>query len=189
MILKKASSKAVKYSCINFHYAKAVPVVSLAFSVFNTKNEWCGVICYGGGASVNMGKPYKLRSGEYLELVRVALNGKQESTSKALALSIKLVKKHAPTVQLIISYADKGQDHKGIIYQATNWIYVGDSKSSGVDIYWKGKWRHNRTMDKIPKQIRSTLKKRTKPGKYKYLYPLENKLRLELLQQAKEYPK
>ena len=44
---------------------------------------------------------------------------KQESTSKALAISLKLVKKHCPTVKMIVSYADEGQNHKGIIYQAT----------------------------------------------------------------------
>ena len=50
MILKKASYKAIKYACLKFHYAKIVPVVHIAFSVFNKKGEWCGVICFGGGA-------------------------------------------------------------------------------------------------------------------------------------------
>lgn len=61
MRLEKASYKAVKYACLNFHYAKVVPVVGIAFSVFNNKGEWCGVITFGYGASANMGKPYKLK--------------------------------------------------------------------------------------------------------------------------------
>jgi hypothetical protein len=62
MRLEKASHKAIKYACMNFHYAKAVPVNVLGFSVFNQKNEWCGCILYGSGANNNMPKPYGLVS-------------------------------------------------------------------------------------------------------------------------------
>ena len=85
MRLEKASLKAINYSCRNFHYSKSVPVNPFAFSVFNNKNEWCGCILYSAGAINNIGKPYGLRSGEIIELTRMALNGKQESTSKALS--------------------------------------------------------------------------------------------------------
>ena len=54
MILKKASHKAIKYSCLKFHYAKSVPVNVMGFSVFNKKNEWCGCIVYGLGANNNI---------------------------------------------------------------------------------------------------------------------------------------
>jgi dTDP-4-dehydrorhamnose reductase len=64
--------------------------------------------------------------GEFAELIRMALNGKHESTSKVLASAIKLFKKDNPICKLIISYADTGQGHKGVIYQATNWIYEGE---------------------------------------------------------------
>ena len=50
MRLERASTKAVKFACVYFHYAKVVPVVGIAFSVFNDKNEWCGVITFGYGA-------------------------------------------------------------------------------------------------------------------------------------------
>jgi len=38
MRLEKASHKAIKYACLNFHYAKAIPNVGLAYNVFNLKN-------------------------------------------------------------------------------------------------------------------------------------------------------
>lgn len=189
MILKKASAKAIKYACLKFHYAKVLPVVTIAYSVFNDKDEWCGVITFGGGASANMGKPYKLNHGQYLELTRMALNGKQESTSKAMAIAIKLIKKQCPSVQLLISYADKGQKHIGTIYQATNWYFVDESESSGNEVYYKGKWVHDRGPNTLPKSIREKLTYRKKPGKYKYIYPLNKKL-LPLCQELKkEYPK
>ena len=191
MILKRASHKAIKYACMNFHYAKAIPITSLSYSVFNNKNEWCGVITYGFGASANMGKPFGLKHGEYLELTRMALNGKQESTSKAMAISLKLIKKDAPLVKLIISYADKGQNHIGTIYQATNWFFIDESNSSGYEVFYKGKWVHDRVPNALPKEKRDLLKKRKKSGKIKYIYPIKknmiplcNSLKMEYIKNA-----
>lgn len=73
MRLEIASHKAIKYACLNFHYAKVVPVTSIAFNVYNNKNEWCGCILFGGGASYMLGNSYGLVSGQFLELTRMAL--------------------------------------------------------------------------------------------------------------------
>ena len=189
MKLEIASSKAVKYACLNFHYAKVVPVVGIAFSVFNEKGEWCGVITFGYGASANMGKPYKLNHGQYLELTRMALNSKQESTSKAMSIAIRLIKKNCPTVKLLISYADKGQNHKGIIYQATNWYLVDESESSGFEVWYKGKWVHDRGPNTLPKEQRKKLTYRKKSGKYKYLFPIDRSLVDMCNKLSKPYPK
>jgi hypothetical protein len=94
MRLEIASHKAIKYACMNFHYAKSVPVNTFGYSVFNDNNEWCGVVLFGSGANNNLPKPYGLKSGQAMELVRMALNGKQESTSKAMSISLKLLVKN-----------------------------------------------------------------------------------------------
>ena len=189
MRLEIASSKAIKYACVNFHYAKVPPLVRLAYSVFNSKNEWCGVITFGGGAGANMGKPYNLNQGQYLELTRMALNGKQESTSKAMSIAIRLIKKNNPQIKLLISYADKGQNHYGTIYQATNWYFVEESISSGVDLFYKGKWVHDRIRGNLSKSFVDNLPKRRRPGKRKYLYPLDKSLIPMCISMAKPYPK
>ena len=189
MRLEKASYKAVKYACLKFHYAKTVPVTNISYSVFNKKNEWCGVICYGLGACANLGKKYGTVSGQFLELTRMALNGKQESTSKAMAISIKLLKKHKPLVRILISYADKGQKHLGIIYQATNWMFVDESKSSGFEVFYKGKWVHDRVPNTLPKKQREKLEYRKKSGKYKYIYPLTKELKDKCFELKRPYPK
>jgi hypothetical protein len=190
MRLEIASYKAIKYACLNFHYSKVCPAQSFGYSVFNNKNEWCGVILFGGGAGAFMGRPFGLFYGQYLELTRMALNGKQESTSKAMSIAIKLIKKANPTVKLLISYADKGQEHIGVIYQATNWYFVEESKSSGEEVYYKGKWVHNRTpSSKLKIEDYRKLKKRKKPGKYKYIYLLNNNLLNLCKSLSKPYPK
>jgi hypothetical protein len=189
MKLEKASFKAIKYACLNFHYSKVVPAQYIGYSVFNNNNEWCGVILFGGGASANMGKPYKLNYGQYLELTRMALNGKQESTSKAMSIAMKLIKKDNPTVKLLISYSDKGQNHFGTIYQATNWVFVGENESSGKDYFYQGKWRHDRTLNEYSKSFLSKLETRKRSGKRKYIYPLDKKL-IDLCNLLKKpYPK
>lgn len=189
MILKKASTKAVKYACKYFHYSKVSPLVRVAYSVFNKNDDWCGVITFGGGAGANMGKPYRLNQGQYLELTRMALNGKQESTSKSMAIAIRLIKKQNPTVQLLISYADKGQNHYGTIYQACNWVFVGDSDSSGEEVFYKGKWCHNRMSSTVSKDFYRSLPKRKKSGKRKYLYPLTKDMKNLCETIKKPYPK
>lgn len=145
MRLRKATPQEIRYSCLNFHYAKAVPACKWSYSVFNDSGEWCGVIVYSSGASPQIGKPYGLFQGEVLELVRVALNGKQKATSEAVSASLRMVRKDARNVKMIVSYADTEQGHLGTIYQATNWKYVGVSKGHAYYVV-KGKRLHSKTV-------------------------------------------
>lgn len=194
MRLEKASYKAIKYACLKFHYAKSIPVNVFGYSVFNDKKEWCGVVLYGTGANNNIGKEYNLKQGEVIELVRMALNGKQESTSKCLSISMRLLKKNIPLCKLLVSYADKDQQHKGIIYQATNWYYVGQSMVNKTDSSWiiKGKRYHGRVISDwvkrkgglnglsrrefLNKYYDSEAKEYITKGKIKYIYPLDDKI-------------
>ena len=193
MLLNKASKKAMLFAVKNFHYSRTRPAgATFGYNVFNKKKEWCGVIMYGRGGCPSMGHAYNLKHGEMLELVRVALNGKQESTSKALAISLKLIKKECPTVKMIVSYADKGQNHTGIIYQATNWNYVGQSESTGHEYWYKGRWTHSKTIGDKHRMYGlkiDHLKKRKTSGKIKYIYPLCPEMKLLTEKIKKPYPK
>ncbi len=181
MRLYKANIKQIRYSCLNYHYAKAVPSVIHGYSVFNDKNQFCGIIGFGQGANQNLGKKYGLVTGQYLELVRVALNGKQESTSQALSIAMKLLKKENTLVKLLISYADNDQNHQGIIYKATNWIFEGETQLDGgtpkfrikgkvlhgKSVHSKG-WKQN--IDWIRKNIDPNAELVFTKGKKKFIY-------------------
>jgi len=192
MRLEKASYKAIKYACLQFHYAKSVPVNPFAFSVFNSKNEWCGCILYSLGANPRLGKPYGLSQGEVVELTRMALNGKQESTSKALSLSLKLLPKNLPLVKLVISFADQNQDHYGTIYQATNWIFDGIGVSTPQWTY-KGRVVHQRTIAQMCGSVANATKmgvqKSKIKDKFRYTFPLDKKLLPMCKELSKPYPK
>jgi len=200
MRLEIATFAAVKYACLTFHYAKAVPTSLCAFSVFNGANEWCGVIIFSSGSNQNLGNKFGLVQGQVCELVRMALNGKQESTSQALSLAIKELKKRNPLMQLIVSYADCDQDHIGTIYQATNWIFEGKVQLNGGTprIKIRGKVMHGRSVGKrgwkqnidwIRKYVDPNAEKVYTTGKLKYLMPLSKFIRKKCLALAKPYPK
>lgn len=195
MRLEKASAKAIRYAIMNYHYSKAVPMCQCSYSVFNNKNEWCGVICYSIGANNNYAKMFNLPNNSVIELVRVALNGKQESTSKAVSVSLKLVKKDAPLVRAIISYADSKEGHVGTIYQATNWIFIGSIED--VNLKVNGELKHRRTLSsKYGTCSLSALQakglkveKVEMPAKHKYIYPLDKSLIPLCKSLSKPYPK
>lgn len=196
-----ASNEAIRYACLHFHYAKAVPVIGIGFNIYNDDNEWCGVILYGMGATIHIATPYDKWQGQVIELVRVALNGKQGhgKTSQALSMTLKEIPKYMPGVDLIVSYADLDQDHFGVIYQATNWIFTGltNAGARGAFIVFGKKMHPKSVYSKGWKQsvlwLRENVDKNASEfitkGKYKYLYPIDKKMkkRVELLRVP--YPK
>lgn len=199
MKLEVATYQATKFAVMNFHYSKAMPPCGCSFSVFNNLGEWCGVIIYSKGASNKIAMPYKMVQGQVIELVRVALNGKQESTSKAISVSLLLVKKMNPLVRMVVSYADTGQNHTGTIYQATNWIYTGIAKGSNPAYIHKltGRKYHSRNVS--PSGLKDNMTKRCPKisecteikgtDKHKYVFPID-KLAIGLCKQlSKPYPK
>jgi hypothetical protein len=197
MKLEKASGKAIKYACLNFHYAKSVPVIRLGYSVFNDNDEWCGVILYGSGANHRIAQEYGLVQGQVVELVRVALNGKQECTSKALGMSLKALRQDAPTVKIVVSFADRNQNHIGIIYQATNWLYI-DERSNECGIMINGKLTHRRSVGKkygnsAIEWLRQNVDKNAEiingKTKIKYIYALDRRFLPMLKALSKPYPK
>lgn len=207
MRLTRANNKAIEFACKHFHYAKAVPVNTVGYNVYNDNNEWCGVVLYGTGANNNIVTEYDLKQGECVELVRVALNGKQECTSKAVAMSLKQIKKDLPLCRLVVSYADCDQSHLGTIYQATNWLFVGTMMQNTYDSSWvvNGKRVHGRIISDWVKRrgglqgltrqqfIHKYYDKNATPyitqGKRKYLMPLDKTTRKRIEPLAKPYPK
>lgn len=196
--LTLANYNAVKYACMNYHYAKRVPISAVAFNVYED-GEWCGVIVYGYGANPHIADIYDKWPGQVLELVRVALNGKQKITSECVALSLKELKKYCPLVDLVVSYADVDQGHVGTIYQATNWIYVGlMNEGTRSDFIIKGKSMHPRSvgakgwkvsLEWIRTNIDKNATQNITKGKHKYIYPMNKKMRKKVKDLAQEYPK
>lgn len=199
MRLALATPQAIRHACKYFHYSGTVPTVSYGYNVYNSEGAWCGVVCFGVGACPNIGTEYGLMQGEVLELTRVALNGKQEATSQAVALALRELHAQNPLVRLVVSYADMDQGHTGTIYQATNWTYTGLRNAGGraaflvhgerlhpKTVYSRG-WRQSiewlrANIDPQAELIRTK-------GKHKYLYPMDRKMRRQLRGVEQPYPR
>ena len=196
--ITRATPKAYRFACMNFHYAKAVPTASHAYNVYQD-GIWCRCIIFGSGATPHIGSAFGLVQGEILELVRVALNGKQKTTSKCLAAALRQLRKDAPTVKIVVSYADADQNHLGTIYQATNWIYLGltNAGERGAFIV-RGKRMHPKTVhskgwaqniDWLRKNVDPNAKEFFTRGKRKYIMCFDKKLRKHWKAKSVPYPK
>lgn len=201
MRISKATPEATRFACMNFHYAKSVPVCQHVYNVWNDNDEWSGVIIYGGGATPHIASPFDKWQGQVVELERVALNGKQGhgKTSEAVAKTLKALQKEAPWVDLVVSYADMDQGHMGTLYQATNWLYAGitnvnqrgafvvnGKKMHPKTVYSKG-WKQSLLW--LRENIDENAEEFITLGKHKYLYPMTKEMRKRIQILAKPYPK
>ena len=189
-----ATHASAKYACEKWHYSKCMPAGKLVKIGVWEDNKFIGVVIYGLGATPNLSKPYGLTMTECCELVRIALTRHVSPVSRIMAISFKILKKACPGLKLIVSFADANQNHHGGIYQASNWIFCGQSAG---DIFYEkdGKLHHGRslvakfgTRSKDFAQSRGYKIVRPK-GKYRYLMPLDKEVAKRVKSLSRPYPK
>lgn len=195
-----ASHESAKYACENFHYSKSTPVPPLVKVGVWENEKFIGVVIFSRGASSNLLKPYGLKQTEGCELTRIALTNHISPVSRILMIAIKFLYKNNPGLKLIVSFADPEQGHHGGVYQATNWIYSGQSAKSITYIDTKtGKKLHSRQVSEKGFNIQQgNIRKTSKPseclkimcdGKHRYLFPLNEETKKSIMNLAKPYPK
>lgn len=197
LLIDWCSHKAAKYACEYWHYSKSVPVPPLVKIGVWEDDSFVGAVIFSRGASSNLLKPYGLNQDQGCELTRVALRNHKHEVSKILSLCFKFLKKNSPNIELIVSFADPNEGHHGGIYQATNWIYTGQSSKSLKYIDKQGREWHGRQVSEKGYNIQQgQVRKTVKPsecrkiaceGKHRYLFPLKNKEKY--LKLSKKYPK
>lgn len=178
-----------KYECkewlLKKHYLKRMTSFTYSFGLFKN-NLLVGIITYGNAIPLTMKK--SLFGEKYMDIVyelnRLCTNDNLDKnvTSFFVAESLKLL----PKPLIIVSYADKSFGHHGYIYQATNFIFTGESHTQ-LDWKLKGKEHiHSRTlMDEFPFTKNRIEKLKQKYGdklyqvkresKFRYLYVIANK--------------
>lgn len=142
------SHEAAKYAVEHWHYSKSLPVPPLVKVGVWENGKFIGCVIFSRGANNNMLKPYGLEQTEGCELVRVALTKHVTPVSRVVAIAIKFLKARSPTLRLIVSFADPEEGHHGGIYQAGNWLYVGQNAGSTEYIGPDGKKWHGRMVSK-----------------------------------------
>ena len=130
-----ASKVANDFVKLNHYSGKVVPNSKLHFGCF-LDNKLHGVLSYG--SSINKKGTINLVQGtgwnEFIELNRMAFDDylPKYSESRCIAITIKLIKKNAPQIKWIISFADGTQCGDGTIYRASGFNLVGIAISGQV---------------------------------------------------------
>jgi len=121
--VERINHKDAKYMILNHHYAKRLPSITYAFGLFKN-NELVGVCSFGlpPSNSLCVGICGENFSRNVIELNRlVLLYNEKNQASFFIAQCLKLL----PKPKIVVSYADTSQNHLGIVYQATNFLYTG----------------------------------------------------------------
>jgi hypothetical protein len=188
-----ATHEAAKYACENWHYSGCIPKSKLVKVGAWENGKFIGVVIFGYGATQGLGKPYGLKMNECCELVRIALRKHFAPVSKIMSLAIKFLKKENNGIKLIVSFADQTQGHHGGIYQATNWVYTGQTAKALFYRDPSGKLWHPRRASKTPnaqkKLVTSQWTDELQEGKHRYLMPLDKKMKARIMPLSKPYPK
>ena len=201
-IVIERTNKDVVYNIITKkHYANTWTASSDIYAIYYDSGEHqffsgkelklIGCVIYGNPVGFRVIKSIceELTDKDVLELKRLWIEdgyGKNIE-SYCIAQTLKMLKKDSPQTKVVISYADPGVNHKGIIYRASNWLYQGNDIGMGDAYMYRypntDKWlsdravagrvgtsSHSTILDKIP-----DIEYKRKLLKHRYLYFLCNR--------------
>jgi hypothetical protein len=156
-------------------------------------------VIFSRGANNNMLRPFGLSHSEGCELTRIALTRHQSPVTRIVSVAIKFLAVNSPELRLIVSFADPQQGHHGGIYQAGNWVYSGQMSGSTDWLAPDGKVWHGRMVKAKGWTVCHGIRRKTwrpdqcspvrRPGKHRYLMPLDEEMRAKIAPLAKPYPK
>lgn len=134
LIVKVITSKvAVPFVKAHHYSGKVVNNSNLHFGVFY-EGRLHGVMSFG--PSLDKSKIQGLVEGtgwnEFIELNRMAFDDvlPRNSESRAISIAMKLIRKNAPQIKWVISFADGCQCGDGTIYRASGFVLTGYSSGS-----------------------------------------------------------
>jgi len=151
--VRKLERIEYKHWIEEMHYAKRMPSISFAYGMF-VNNKLSGVCTFGMPPSSTLaqsiaGKNYKDIVIELNRLITLD-NLPKNSLSQFVSQSFSLL----PKPKIIVSFADPNNNHHGYIYQATNFIYTGESTNTSQWIDAEGKEFHFRNIGHYQKNNR-----------------------------------
>ncbi len=186
-----ATHESADYAVKHWHYSRCMPRSKLVKIGAWENNKFIGVVIFGLGATSKLCSPYGLDQTKGCELVRIALSKHVTPVTKIVAISIRFLRNSNPGLRLIVSFADPSEGHHGGIYQGGGWIYTGRTDDCLFPII-DGKEVHPRQLSRIVKRDGVNRKDFTyilKPGKHRYLMPLDQEMQNKIELLRKPYPK
>ena len=186
------------------HYLKRKTSFTYCFGLFK-KSQLVGIITFGNAIPLTMKKSLfgEKYMGLVYELNRLCTNDNLDKNANSFFISQSF--KLLPSPMIIVSYADKSIGHNGYVYQATNFMFTGESHTQ-LDWKLKGKEHlHSRTLmdefafeknriEKLKEKYGDKLYQVKREPKYRYVYVIGNKNQKKQIMNHKrfnilEYPK
>ena len=188
MIVKQITRNDCSEFILKIHYAKRWCSISWAYGLFDN-DELIGIVTYGTPPSAPLKKGIAGEENKHrvIELNRLCLKyNRKNEASILVGASLRML----PKGKIIVSFADTEQNHLGIIYQATNFIYCGLS-AKRTDWKVKGKEHlHGQTIADEFRGIKNRAQAmRDKYGDDFYLKPRPRKHRYIYITGSKVFKK
>ena len=190
-----------------WHYSSNVNGLRIAqcFGLF-CDGELIGAMIYGQVGMANAWKPYGDSEDDVVELRRLCCidNTPRCTESYFIGKTLKWMKQNTQ-YQTVVSYADAFHEHSGIIYQATNFLYLGKTAKGRV-IMHNGRQYHDKpirtyytnkhgvkALKPFAQRVKDALESGeaeyvNTPGKHIYVYPLQKRMRKRFLPKVVAHP-
>ena len=158
------------------HYLHRKAPCSIAFGLFDKDTHLCyGVVTYGVSASSTLLKGIcgEEQASNVYELTRLWVDDSVPKNGESFLIgnTIKQLDK-----EIIVSYADSSQEHLGIVYQATNFIYTGlsskfkDPKIKGLEHQHHATYANGLTNQEVIEKFGDLVYWVDRPRKHRYVY-------------------
>lgn len=186
------------------HYSRNINGCKSSYCFSLERNEMIVGALFFGYLSTTAWKKFSDFEKSVIELRRLVLIDDEPKNTESFFIStcLRELKKFS-SLDLVVSYADPYYGHYGAVYQASNWIYIGETNKDKVFLDKEtGKTYHSRALrtkykgDYKPfvlnlreKKENGFLEEITVPGKHTYVYPLNKKERRKWNERSKPYPK
>jgi hypothetical protein len=177
------------------HYLHRKAPCSMAFGLFHRESLDClGVVVYGVSASSTLlrGICGNDQAQNVYELTRLWVDDSVPKNGESFLIgnTLRLLDK-----EIVVSYADSSQNHIGIVYQATNWIYTGlsskfkDPKVKGLEHQHHATYAHGLSNAQvIEKYGQHNVYFVERPRKHRYIFFNASKSRKKQLLSLLRYP-
>lgn len=138
LIVKPVSAKDANALVKRVHYSgKVVPNSQLHLGVF-WRDRLEGVMQFGPSMRKDLIRPLVSGTGwnGFIELNRMAFRDAlpRNSESRALSVAMRIIRKHYPHIEWVVSFADACQCGSGAIYRASGFVLTGIKVNSALRI-------------------------------------------------------
>jgi hypothetical protein len=191
LLVAPCSGQAARFAIEAWHYSTSgIPAGAVVRYGVWEDGLFTGALVFTRSNSPHIFESYGLEMTQGAELARVALGYERRAcTSQIVAAGVRLLRQDNPGLRLLVSFSDPVQGHYGGVYQAMNWLYTGMTQPEPVYLDTNtGRLYHRRTYWEH-RHDRPWLVPIPMPGKYRYLLPLDRKMRRAVKPLALPYPK